>query len=137
MARNIIIPYNPRLKSYARHLRKNSTLSEVLLWKEIRKRKLGFQFHRQLPIDQFIVDFYCHELMLAIEVDGSSHDSPERQLKDKERQAILEGFGVHFIRIPNKEVKQNLDGVVKYISSIISKIQRLEERKGNLVPPDS
>lgn len=68
------------LKQLARELRKNSTLSEVLLWDELNKKKLGFEFHRQVPIKNYIVDFFCHELMLAIEVDGSSHDS-ENQFK--------------------------------------------------------
>ncbi len=52
--RNKIIPYKPNLKQHARKLRKSSTLSEILLWKELKKKKLGFEFHRQLPIDNFI-----------------------------------------------------------------------------------
>jgi very-short-patch-repair endonuclease len=74
MAKNVIIPYDPRLKQFARYLRNNSTLSEILLWKQIKNKALGIEFHRQVPIDEFIVDFYCHELMLAIEIDGISHD---------------------------------------------------------------
>jgi very-short-patch-repair endonuclease len=74
MVKNIIIPYNPNLKQFARHLRNNSTLSEILLWKQIKNKAFGIEFHRQVPIDEFIVDFYCHELMLAIEIDGISHD---------------------------------------------------------------
>ena len=57
MGKNRIINYDPRLKIIARELRKNSTLGEVLLWGEIKSRKLGYQFHRQVPIDKFIVDF--------------------------------------------------------------------------------
>ena len=80
---NKIIPYNPRLKQFARKLRNKSTLSEVLLWKQIKAKALGVEFHRQVPIDKYVVDFYSHELFLAIEIDGISHDNPE---KDNERQ---------------------------------------------------
>ena len=72
--RNKIIPYNPKLKLLARELRKNSTLSEVLLWQNIKQRGYGVQFHRQVPMLDYIVDFYCHEIGLAIEIDGSSHE---------------------------------------------------------------
>jgi very-short-patch-repair endonuclease len=76
MGRNRIIPYDHRMRSIARKLRKNMTLSEILLWQQIRRRKLGVQFHRQVPMDKFVVDFYCHEIMLAIEIDGITHDNP-------------------------------------------------------------
>ncbi len=69
MPRNTIISYNPKLKQFARDLRNNSTLSEILLWRQIKGQKLGYEFHRQVPIDEFIVDFYCHELKLVIGVD--------------------------------------------------------------------
>ncbi|MCB0506202.1 MAG: DUF559 domain-containing protein, partial [Cyclobacteriaceae bacterium] len=66
--KNRIIPYRKDLKEKARDLRKHSTLAEVLLWQEIKgKRIKGYQFHRQVPMLDYIVDFYCHELALAIE----------------------------------------------------------------------
>jgi len=74
MKSNNIIPYNPKLKSLARKLRKNSTLAEILVWMNIKGGVLGCEFHRQVPVDEFIVDFYCHELKLAIEIDGYTHD---------------------------------------------------------------
>jgi very-short-patch-repair endonuclease len=74
MKTNIILPYNPKLKILARRLRNNSTLAEVLLWQNIKGKSYGYEFHRQLPIDEFIVDFYCHELHLAIEIDGDTHN---------------------------------------------------------------
>ncbi len=64
-----IIPYNPKLVAYAKELRKNMTLGEIALWREIKGKKLGVRFSRQIPIDQYIVDFYCKDLQLAIEVD--------------------------------------------------------------------
>jgi very-short-patch-repair endonuclease len=67
--------YNPRLKQIARTLRNNMTLSEILLWKEIKGKKvLGYDFHRQKPLGEYIVDFYCPKLKLVIEIDGDSHD---------------------------------------------------------------
>lgn len=92
--RNKIIPYNPKLKEYARYLRKNSTISEVLLWKKIKNKSLGVEFHRQVPILEFIVDFYCHELFLAIEIDGGSHLFKYEY--DISRQGKLEDQGVTF-----------------------------------------
>ena len=74
MTANKIIYYNPNLKEKARLLHKNSTLSEIILWKNIKNKSLGYEFHRQVPLDNFIVDFYCHELNLAIEIDGNTHD---------------------------------------------------------------
>ena len=89
MSRNKIIPYDPRLKELARDLRKQGTLAEILLWKRIQRKQLqGYEFHRQVPIDHYIVDFYCHELMLAIEVDGGSHFYKEE--RDQVRQNRLE-----------------------------------------------
>ena len=76
---NKIIPYNPVLKELARRLRGKNTLCEFVLWKHIRKRALGVEFHRQVPILEYIVDFYCHELRLAIEVDGSIHRYKEEE----------------------------------------------------------
>jgi threonine dehydratase/very-short-patch-repair endonuclease len=107
--KNKIIPYNPKLKEYARQLRKNSTLAEVLLWKSIKNRALGVQFHRQVPLLEYIVDFYCHELMLAIEIDGNSHAF--RYFENINRQNKLEEYGVNFIRFTDSDVKNNMFGV--------------------------
>lgn len=124
MSRNKIIPYKKELRSIARTLRKNMTLSEILLWQQLKGRALGVQFHRQVPMDRFVVDFYCHEIMLAIEVDGCSHDNPQSFLRDKKRQLKLEEFGVRFLRFTDKEVKKNLDGVLKVISQMVMELQK-------------
>ncbi len=110
MPQNTIIPYNLELKQFARDLRNNSTLSEVLLWQQIKGKVLGYEFHRQVPIDQFIVDFYCHELMLAIEIDGSSHG--DKYDYDMDRQSKLQDLGVKFIRFNDLDVKKNMAGVL-------------------------
>jgi very-short-patch-repair endonuclease len=100
------------------------TLSEVLLWNELKQKKmLGYDFDRQRPIDEYIVDFYCKELFLAIEVDGDSHDTDEAQHKDQIRQKRLESLGVSFLRFENLEVKRNMNNVLKEIESWIENNQ--------------
>jgi very-short-patch-repair endonuclease len=110
---NKIIPYRPDLKEKAKHLRKNSTLSEVLLWQEIKDRKLGYQFHRQVPMLNYIVDFYSHELQLAIEIDGDSHDDNEQY--DFLRVQELKAYGLRFLRFQDIHVKRNIKYVLDEI----------------------
>ena len=111
-----IIPYNPKLVPLAKKLRKTMTLSEVLLWDALKqKQMLGFDFDRQRPIDQYIVDFYCKDLMLAIEIDGDSHDFEEAFTKDRERQKSLESLGVRFLRFDDLEVKRDMNNVLRTI----------------------
>lgn len=115
-----IIPYNPELKELARQLRKNMTLSEVLLWNELKQKKiLGFDFDRQIPIGNYIVDFYCKELSLAIEIDGDSHNY--RYDYDEERQRELEKLGVSFLRFDDLEVKKNMWNVLRVIEDWIER----------------
>ncbi|OPF15851.1 DNA methylase [Microcystis aeruginosa KW] len=115
-----IIPYNPILKERARQLRQNMTPGEVKLWQHLKgKQMCGYDFDRQRPIDQYIVDFYCKRLMLAIEIDGSSHDSQERQHRDGERQARLESLGVRFLRFREEEVCREIEGVLRVIEEWI------------------
>ncbi|MDR9364438.1 MAG: endonuclease domain-containing protein [Balneolaceae bacterium] len=116
---NKIHPYNPKLKKLARKLRKNMTLGEVLLWQVIRGRKLGYQFHRQIPILNYIVDFFCHELQLAIEVDGISHDHSQISKEDLERQKELEERGIRFLRFDEMEVRKNMEEVISTIEDWI------------------
>jgi very-short-patch-repair endonuclease len=101
-------------------------LSEVLLWKKIKNKSLSVEFHRQVPIDKFIVDFYCHELLLAIEIDGNSHHVEEVAANDVYRQDRLENLGVHIIRFADLQVKQNMNDVIR---CLMSKIEQLKEKK--------
>lgn len=120
--KNKILPYNPILKDLAKKLRQQGILSEVLLWKKIQKKSLGVEFHRQMPIDNFIVDFYCHELMLAIEIDGNSHLNSEVEINDISRQEILEKLGVKFIRFKDIEVKKNMNDVIRCLQVKIEEL---------------
>jgi very-short-patch-repair endonuclease len=115
-----IIPYNPKLKAIARKLRKDMTFGEVLLWNELKDDKLlGFDFDRQRCIDNYIVDFYCKELMLAIEIDGRYHYNDETLIKDDARQAKLENFGIKFLRFAEVDVKDDLQNVLRTIEGMI------------------
>ena len=94
------------------------TKAEKKLWYDY-LRNFQFRVHRQRPIDNFIVDFYCPKLKLIVEVDGDSHyrgDAPEY---DRERSNILEGYGLKVIRFTNEEVLNNLAGVVSVIEDMI------------------
>ena len=118
--RRKIIPYNPNLKQLARDLRKNMTLSEVLLWNELKNKSIsGLDFDRQRPIGNYIVDFYCKELFLAIEIDGDTHIY--RYDYDDERQKELERLGVRFLRFDDIEVKKNMFNVLRVIADWIEK----------------
>jgi epoxyqueuosine reductase len=115
------IHYNPKLTELARQLRNNSTLSEILLWGELKSGKmLGFDFHRQKPIDNYIVDFFCYDLMLVIEIDGSSHDD-ERITEHDARQKKLESLGMRFLRFDDVDVKNKMAWVLEEIEEWIKK----------------
>ena len=117
-SRRKIISYNPALKEKARQLRNDSTKTEILLWTFLKGRQLrGYDFHRQKPVDEYIVDFFCSELMLAIEIDGVSHIGKE--MYDTERQNRLEKLGVRFLRFKDDDVFYNCDYVVKEIEKWI------------------
>ena len=101
-------------------LRKNMTFSEILLWQELQGKKIrGYDFDRQRPIDEYIVDFYCKELQLALEIDGDSHGSIIALKKDKIRQTRLESLGVNFMRFDNRDIKSDLSRVIAKIDDWI------------------
>ncbi len=118
-----IIPCNPDLVAFAKKLRKNMTLGEIALWREIKGKELGVSFSRQIPIDQFIVDFYCKDLQLAIEVDGSIHFEEGHQEKDALRQKRLESLGITVMRFSDLDAKNNLDWVLEEIKDKIKEIE--------------
>ncbi|MBN2165152.1 MAG: DUF559 domain-containing protein [Marinilabiliaceae bacterium] len=94
-----IIPYNPKLKELARKLRNNSTKSEIILWGYLKgKQMYGYDFHRQKPIKDYIVDFFCKDLMLAIELDGYSHTLDEVFEKDEVKDQNLNELGITVLR---------------------------------------
>ncbi len=118
------LPYNKNLIKYSRNLRNDSTLGEVLLWKELRAKKLGYTFNRQKPILNYIVDFYCKPLNLVIEVDGSSHDNDDAIERDTKRQHDLEAIGLNFLRFDDREVKKDIDNVIREIKAKIKELEK-------------
>jgi very-short-patch-repair endonuclease len=114
------LPYNTDLKEFSRRLRKNSTLGEILLWQKLRAgTMMNYTFNRQKPLDRYIVDFYCKPLNLVIEVDGSYHLEPEQLINDTERQQLLEGMGVTFLRFSEQQVRKDMDMVWRTIKDCI------------------
>ncbi|WP_344927221.1 endonuclease domain-containing protein [Aquimarina addita] len=117
MALQNILPYTPEARQLSKALRKNMTENEKIIWKSLRKKQLGVQFFRQFPILEYVVDFYCKEIGLAIEIDGSSHQN--RFLEDSHRQARIEALGVRFIRFSNEQVSNNLNAVLMELTATI------------------
>ncbi len=111
------LPYNPQLIDKAKEMRKNPTPAERKLWKFLKTFPL--KMWRQKPIDNFIVDFYCPKLKLAIEVDGDSHFTPEGVAYDAERTKVLEGYGLQVIRFTNHQVLRDFEGVCQEIVGFI------------------
>jgi very-short-patch-repair endonuclease len=118
MKRREIIPYNPKLKEYARKLRKESTFSEIVLWGYLKGKQMkGYDFDRQRPINNYIVDFYCKDLQLAIEIDGESHYGVEK--KDEARDKRLKELGVTVLRFDDTELRYDMEKVLKIIEKWI------------------
>ncbi len=91
------------------------SLPEVLLWQQLRKRSGGFRFRRQFPLDGYVRDFACLDRRLAIEVDGEAHSRGNRPARDEHRDQVLGGLGYATLRIPARDVLDNLDGVLNLI----------------------
>ena len=109
-----------------RKLRQHQTNAEELVWSFIRNRQiLGYKFRRQYSVDHFVIDFYCSDLKLAIEIDGGSHINPEQQKKDISRQKYLEAFDIKFVRIKDEELFGNPNKAFSKIENAIKSISRV------------
>ncbi|MBI3500363.1 MAG: DUF559 domain-containing protein [Bacteroidetes bacterium] len=121
-----IIAYNPKLKEYARNMRNKSTQAEIKLWMYVKGKQIkGYDFHRQKPIDEYILDFFCHELMLGIEVDGYTHTTEEVQKKDAEKEKRLNELGISVLRFTDEEVLTGIDNVILAIEKYIEQKETL------------
>jgi very-short-patch-repair endonuclease len=104
----------------ARSQRKEPTTAESRLWEALRSRSLtGLKFRRQHPVGSFILDFYCTEQNLCIEVDGEIHNQPEQVILDAQRTSILKQLGIHILRFTNTEINENMDQVMRKILQYI------------------
>ena len=134
------LPYNPKLKERARELRKAGNLSEVLLWNELKQKKmLGFDFTRQQIIGNYIVDFHCPKLNLVIEIDGESHNYKVEY--DAERDKFLQSLGLTVLHFNDLDIKHRLSEVLESIKNWIegntpSSTDDTPLIKGNLLGED-
>ena len=103
-------------------MRHPQTAAEAALWAAIRNRSVVYKFPRQHPIDRFIVDFYCAQAKLCIEIDGSTHREADQQEYDAARTEYLEGLGYKVIRFTNHDVRYNINAVV---AAILEKIENI------------
>jgi very-short-patch-repair endonuclease len=125
------IYYNPKLKELARQLRNNSTKSEIKLWTYLRRDQMyGYDFHRQKPIDEYIVDFFSNKLQLAIECDGYSHELIEVYEKDVKKTKRLNDLGINVLRFSDYQILRDIDNVLRAIEDYIFKFE-----ENNFSPP--
>ncbi|MCS5489014.1 endonuclease domain-containing protein [Algoriphagus limi] len=114
---NLFYGASPEIQIRARELRKEMTPAEKVLWNFLKNKSLeGFKFRRQHPIKNYIVDFYCHQQKLVIEVYGSVHDQMDQKEYDSGRTSVLEEFGLKVIRFRNEEILDNFQSVIERIS---------------------
>ena len=126
--------HNKQLVPFAKQLRKEMTKEERHLWYDF-LRTHPVRFSRQKVLGKYIADFYSAEAKLVIELDGSQHYEDSNVVKDAERSAFLEGYGLTIIRIPNNEITRNFRGVCEYIDTAVrqSLSQKSEEDRKSVV----
>ena len=125
MKKRKIIPYNPKLKKLARQLRNNATKAEIILWLKLKGKQIyGYDFHRQKPIDNYIVDIFCNELMIAIEVDGYSHELIKVYNKDVKKEKRLNELGITVLRFSDYQVLKEMDNVLRTIEWFIFEFEK-------------
>ncbi|MCJ7481913.1 MAG: endonuclease domain-containing protein [Thermodesulfovibrionales bacterium] len=114
------IYYNPKLKELSRQLRNNSTKAEIRLWTYLKSKQLmSYDFHRQKPIDNYIVDFFCSKLMLAIELDGYTHSFEEIYEKDKLKEERLHALGITVLRFADDDVMNDMETILRSLYDYI------------------
>ena len=112
----------PPLEARRRELRNSPTPAEALLWEYLRRKQLlGKKFRRQYSVGRYVLDFYCVECNLAIELDGAPHFQPWNQEYEAKRTAFLEGLGIQIVRFENQVLFQNTEGVLEAIREAVRK----------------
>jgi very-short-patch-repair endonuclease len=107
-----------------RELRHRQTEAEKDAWHLLRDRRLGLKFHRQYPIENCVVDFYCCELRLAVELDGGIHSQPNQMKKDAAKDSFLGKVGVRVLRLPNGLVTEDPEGFVRKVRDAAEMVRR-------------
>ena len=109
---------------HARRLRKEMSLPEVLLWHRLRRRAGGVKFRRQHPVAGYIVDFYCPEANLIVEIDGEAHNRGDRPLRDSKRETALAGLGFRILHVSAAEVLADVDAAAVAIAAAALPLHR-------------
>ncbi|MBL4678417.1 MAG: endonuclease domain-containing protein [Mucilaginibacter sp.] len=130
--RRKIIPYHPSLKAIAKKLRNDATPGEIMLWQELRNNKLGYDFHRQKPLLNYIVDFYCSELNLVIELDGRYHSTETQATVDTLRDQELATYELTVLRFSENEVRNDMFNVLRTIANHIKEHTPYPSQEGNI-----
>ncbi len=117
--------FNKSKETFKRkQLRNKLPHAEVVLWSKLKGKQIGCKFRRQYSIEKFVIDFVCSELKLAIEVDGDSHFKEGAEYRDMQRQKTIEHYGFTFLRFTNKEISENLDGIIFKIEQRIKELKQ-------------
>jgi|SRR5579885_2070104 len=121
MAKRLLSSANiPPLKARRKELRNNPTPAEAILWKHLQGRRLlGKKFRRQFGISRYILDFFCVDCGIAIELDGAPHFQELRAEYEGRRSAFLAGLGIEVIRFENRIVHENIEAVLETIREAI------------------
>ena len=120
--------FNPIILQHAREMRHPQTSAETTIWQHLRNRNLEFKFRRQHPIERFIIDFYCAEVKLCIEIDGDSHLEEGQNEYDTARTEFLESIGSRVIRFTNNDVRYNINAVVQEILEICNELKSTKKK---------
>jgi len=119
---------HPTVRQFARELRQPQTPAEATLWQHLRNRNLVYKFRRQYPVDFFIIDFYCAQAKLLIEIDGESHLKKGQQDYDQARTQYLEALGYKVLRLSNNDIRYNIQAVIaKIIEEVEARIKASEK----------
>lgn len=110
---------SPLLKDRRKRLRKDSTEVEKILWNKIRGEKLGVKFFRQYSLDGYVMDFYCPEKRLAVEIDGGYHIQASSKVYDKYRERYISAFNIKIARFKNDEIINNRKFVIERINALL------------------
>jgi very-short-patch-repair endonuclease len=108
------------MKNRRVNLRRKSTQAEKILWERIRKNELGVKFFRQYSIEGYVVDFYCPEKRLAIEIEGSVHDTYKQKIYDKYRKRLIQAYNIRFLVFTNSEIFRESDKTIEKIREILT-----------------
>ena len=136
MLKDIAPKPRPQTTRNARKLRRKMTLPEVILWHWLRQRPEGLKFRRQHPTGPYVLDFFCNDARLAIEVDGEAHSRGDRPQRDADRDTWLRSAGIETLRIPAAELLKDADAVLQWVLASATARLPLHHPAGGPPPRD-